>query len=391
MAPSPLSGLLVVDLSRHLPGPLAARLLADLGARVIKIEEPRAGDPVRLAPPRHRGTGALAAILLAGVESLALDLKQPAAREVLEALLARADVLLESFRPGTLARLGFPPDHLDKINPRLIVCQLSGWGQTGPYAPKAGHDLTYQAVAGTLSATAPAMPAVPVADLTGAWSAVTAILAALWQRQATGAGTTLDAALFDAAVHSNLVGWAAEAEAPQPLGKPHGLAGHLPCYAIYPSRDGHPIALATLERHFWERLCQATNRPDLARSLYDPTPKAHRKVAQLLKSRTRQEWQELFARLDLPAHPLLAPGEAKIHPQTQARGILETGPEGFPRLGFPVLFDGRRPRGNPQIPQLGEHTPGVLEELGLPGKKGRGVGKAWSLRRWILERLPRRG
>ncbi|MES1211402.1 MAG: CoA transferase, partial [Acidobacteriota bacterium] len=128
---------MVVDLSRHLPGPLAAHLLADLGARVVKIEEPALGDPVRHAPPRRGATGALGGLLLSGVESVALDLKQPAGRRVLEALLERADVLLESFRPGTLARLGFAPEELRARHPRLILCSISGWGQSGPYSARA--------------------------------------------------------------------------------------------------------------------------------------------------------------------------------------------------------------------------------------------------------------
>lgn len=388
MPPSPLADLLVVDLSRHLPGPLTGRLLCDLGARVVKVEEPRLGDPVRLAPPRRRGTGALASVLLAGVESLALDLKEPAALAVLESLLAKADVLLESFRPGTLARLGLPPHRLSEINPRLVVCSLSGWGQTGPYAARAGHDLTYQAVAGTLAATAPQMPGVPVADLAGAWSAATAILAALWHRGVTGEGTTLDASLFDAAQHANLIAWSAEEGGSKGLGEPHDLAGNLPCYAIYESRDGHPIALAALELHFWKRLCEAAGRGDLAGHLYDPSPRAHRKVAQLLKSRTRAEWEGLFERLDLPAAPLLTPAEARAHPQAQARAVLTRGAEGFPRLGFPVLFDGMRPRGRPQVPALGGQTNEILEELGLPKRKRKGVGKAWSLKRWVLAWLP---
>jgi crotonobetainyl-CoA:carnitine CoA-transferase CaiB-like acyl-CoA transferase len=129
---SPLSGVLVLDLSRHLPGPLAARLLADLGARVVKVEEPAEGDPIRNSPPVRDGIGALGAILLAGVESVALDLKQPGGREALERLIARADVLIESFRPGTLARLGFPPEELRAHHPRLVIASISGWARTVP-------------------------------------------------------------------------------------------------------------------------------------------------------------------------------------------------------------------------------------------------------------------
>ncbi|HXT51322.1 MAG TPA: CaiB/BaiF CoA-transferase family protein, partial [Thermoanaerobaculia bacterium] len=164
MAAAPLRGLLVVDLTRHLPGPLGARLLADLGARVIKVEEPQAGDPVRAAAPLVGGKSPLAAMLLAGVESVALDLKQPAAVEALRGLLARADVLLESFRPGTMARLGLAPEVLRERYPRLVICSLAGWGQTGPYSARAGHDITYQAIGGALASTG-VTPPIPVADV----------------------------------------------------------------------------------------------------------------------------------------------------------------------------------------------------------------------------------
>ena len=201
MSAAPLRGSLVVDLSRLLPGPFAARILADLGARVVKIEEPELGDPVRLAPPfRRDGTGELAARLLGGLESVALDLKREPARGVLERLLARADVLLESFRPGTLARLGFDPERLAEEHPRLVVCSLSGWGQSGPHAGRAGHDLGYQAAAGSLAATGQ-MPHLPTADLLGSWSAATAILAALLGRQASGRGARIDASIYDAVRH----------------------------------------------------------------------------------------------------------------------------------------------------------------------------------------------
>ena len=216
---APLSGVTVVDLSRYLPGPFAAHLLASLGARVLKVEEPTLGDPVRFAPPFVGGRSALAAPLLAGVESVALDLKKPAARAVLEDLLEDADVLLESSRPGTLARWGLEPETLRRRFPRLVICSLSGWGQDGPVAGRSGHDLTYQAVAGTLAPTA-TMPAHPWADLVGGWSMCGSVLAALVERGRTGAGTWIDAALFDAAVHANLLGWAGDADRPRAAGEP---------------------------------------------------------------------------------------------------------------------------------------------------------------------------
>lgn len=376
----------MVDLSRHLPGPLAAHLLADLGARVLKVEEPRRGDPVREAPPVREATGALAALVLSGVESVALDLKQPAAQEVLHRLLSRADVLLETFRPGTLARLGFAPEALRERHPRLVVCSLSGWGAEGPYAKRAGHDLTYQALAGTLASTT-TMPAVPVADLIGAWSAVTAILAAVVERERTGQGSRIDAALFDAGFHAGLTAWAAEADGPKRIGKSLPLSGALPCYNLYRTSDGHPMALAALEPHFWERFCNAAGKPNLIRRQYDTSLRSRQLVQELIGSRTRSEWMDLFAREDIPAEPVLTPDEARVHPQAAEREMLRRGPDSLLRIGFPARIDGERPRSGDKVPGLGEHTAAVLEELGMTDRASRrelrqsGVGSRFSWRR----------
>lgn len=392
MSATPLAGLLVVDLTRHLPGPLAARLLADLGARVIKVEEPSLGDPVRQAPPLVEGRSALAAILLAGVESLALDLKSGEARAVLEALLATADVLLESFRPGALGRLGLAPAELRRRFPRLVILSVSGWGQGGPWAARAGHDLTYQAVAGSLAPTARA-PAVPVADHVGGWAAATAVLAALYERQRTGDGAWIDAALLDAGAHANLVNWAAEAGGRHDVGEPLGLSGALPCYAVYRTRDGRALALAALEPHFWRRFCDATGRRDLRRRQYDRTPAARRAVAELVAGRTSEEWLAILRARDIPGETVLAAREALDHPQVRRRAVVETGDDGLPRLGFPALFDGARPRAAASFPELGAHTRSVLAEWRLAAatlprrqRRAAGIGPRFSWRR-LLARL----
>ncbi len=390
MSASPLSGLLVVDLSRHLPGPLAARLLADLGARVVKVEEPEKGDPIREAPPQRKGQGALGAILLSGVESIALDLKQPAAVAVLERLIARADVLLDSFRPGTLARIGLAPEELRARHPRLVHCSVTGWGPSGPYAARAGHDLTYEAVAGALAPTA-SMPAIPVADLIGAWSAVTAILAALHERQRTGQGSHVDAALLDAGLHANLLSWSAEAGGHKGVGELLPLTGALPCYNLYKTADGAWIALGTLEPHFWYRFCNAVGRLDLVRKQYSSSDRARRKVEELMRSRTRAEWMEVFAREDIPAEPVLSAQEAREHPQVRERGLVGEGEDGMPRLGFPARLDGERPRGGERVPGLGEHTEALLEELEMGGGRRReGVGPRLSWRQRVLRWFRRR-
>ena len=376
-AASPLRGLLVVDLTRHLPGPLAARLLADLGARVIKVEEPREGDPVRAAQPLVRGESPLAGILLAGLQSVALDLKQPAAVEALRGLLARADVVLESFRPGTMARLGLAPQVLRERYPRLVICSISGWGQEGPYAARAGHDITYQAIGGSLAASG-ATPGIQVADVVGAWSAVTSVLAALLARERGGAsgenseggGAWIDQALLDAAVHANVTGWAAEAAGAKAVGEPLPLTGALPCYGVYKTRDGGRLAIGALEPHFWERFCEAAGRRDLRRSQYSTSDRARRKVAKLVASRTREEWAQLLADHDVPVEPVLALGEASTHPQVLARGVLHHAADGLPRLGFPARFDDARPRGSDAVPELGADTDAVLAERGSGSPTG---------------------
>lgn len=385
MTPRPLSGVLVVDLSRLLPGPLTARLLADLGARVVKVEEPKLGDPVRMAPPLAGGASALGSLLLAGVESVALDLKKEPARRVLAALLERADVLLESFRPGTLARLGFPPEELERRWPRLVVCSLSGWGQDGPRAARAGHDLTYQALAGTLAPTA-RVPGVPLADLLGAWSAALSVTAALVRRGADGAGTRVDASLYDAALHANLTNWAEETGGARSVRQKLALSGALPCYNLYATADGGYVALACLEPHFWERFCAAAERPDLEGSGYDTDPAARRAVQELIGSRERAVWAELAERHDLPLEPVLSAAEALDEPQARHRKVVTRGPDDLPRLAFPARIGGERPEGGEEVPALGQHTEAWLEELGVEtegGARKSGVGARGRLKRTV--------
>jgi crotonobetainyl-CoA:carnitine CoA-transferase CaiB-like acyl-CoA transferase len=367
VTPRPLAGLLVLDLTRHLPGPYASRLLADLGARVVKVEEPTAGDPVRAAPPLRAGESLLAAALLAGVESVALDLKRPAAREVAARLAERADVLLESFRPGGLARLGLAPETLRERNPRLVLCSLSGWGQQGPLAARAGHDLTYQGLAGLL-APAGAEPAFPAADFLGAWAAVAAVLADLLERQRSGRGRAIDAALLDGALHANLTAWTEEAERPRAVGERLPLTGAHPCYALYRTGDGELFALALLEARHWRRFCEEAGCPEIAGQADDPAPSVRRRVAEVMAGRSRAAWEDFFAARDLPAGPVLSAEEALAHPQARARGVVGI-EEGRVSLGFPALFDGERPRAGGSVPAVGAHTLALLEELGHPAAR----------------------
>ncbi len=387
--PSLLDDLLVVDLSRNLPGPLVSRLLGDLGARVIKVEEPTLGDPSRHMPGGKGGTSSLSAMLLAGHQSLALNLKKDTARECLEEMLITADVLVESFRPGTLERFGLSPTALRQRYPRLIICSVSGWGQDGPDAQRAGHDLTYQAIGGSL-AGGRGMPAAQTADIVGAWSATTSVLAALHRRHRDGQGCWIDSALLDAAGHASVMAWAAETESPRADGEPLLLTGAVPCYNLYPTKDGGRLALAALEPRFWKRFCAAVGRRDWLLRQYETDGAVHREVAELVAGRTREEWVGLFAEHDIPADPVLSAAEARAHPQVKVRDLIREGDDGLPQLGFPARFDGERPRVDASTPGLGEHTGKVAREFGLaPELSARqrrvgGIGRRFSFKRWVM-------
>jgi alpha-methylacyl-CoA racemase len=294
--------------------------------------------------------------------------------------------MIESFRPGTLARFGLPPEELRQRFPRLVIGSISGWGTDGPYAARAGHDLTYQAIAGTLAPTG-AMPGVQVADQVGAWSLVSSLLTALLDRERTGEGRHVEVSLLDAGLHANLTAWAAEAEGPKGVGERLPLTGAFPCYNLYATADGRRLALGALEPHFWERFCRAAGRPDLLRHAYSSSPRVRREMEALFRGRTASQWMALLGPLggvDVPVEPVLSAAEAKAHPQVLASGVLATGPDRLPRLAFPARFDGERLAAGGAVPKLGEQTREVLAEAGAKDLAGEpGVGRRFSLKRWL--------
>ncbi|MEO1370318.1 MAG: CaiB/BaiF CoA-transferase family protein, partial [Acidobacteriota bacterium] len=352
-----------------------------------KVEEPKLGDPSRQAPPFVENRSSLATLLLAGHESVALDFKKPLAKELLEELLMSADVLVESFRPGTLDKVGLGAEELRSLFPSLIVCSVTGWGQDGDYAWRAGHDLGYQAIAGTLAAGG-GMPAVQVADVVGGWSAALAVSSALHRRALTGRGCWIDQALLDAAGHSALTAWAAEADGAKKVAEPLMLTGAIPCYDLYRTRDDGTLALAALEPKFWRRFCQHAGRKDLILKQFSADPSVRRQVADLVATKTREEWAAFMSEHDIPAEPVLSPREALEHPQVQSRDLARRGDDGLLRLGYPAKFDGERPRGGDELAAIGQHTDAVLKEFSLGGaigsftKRRGGVGQRFSFRRW---------
>lgn len=345
-----LAGLKVLDLSMYIPGPLATLWLSDLGAEVIKVESP-AGDPMRtMGPVDADGTTAFYKLANANKTIVALDLKSGDGKARLAEMVARADVLLEGFRPGVMERLGFGIKRLHEINPRLVHCALSGYGGTGPFATRAGHDVTYLAVTGLLAASGPAerpiMTFPPLADHAGAMLAVNSILAALLKRSTTGKGTTIDISLAEAALSwmGGVLTMAHRWGDPQ---REHDLInGGAAFYRIYKTLDGRFAAIAALEEKFWHSFCTALGKPEWIVRQAEPLPQAAliAEMEALFASRTLAEWTELLEPADCTFEPVLEPHEVAGHPHHRARGFTHVSEQGLVEVLLPVLMEGERPR-----------------------------------------------
>jgi crotonobetainyl-CoA:carnitine CoA-transferase CaiB-like acyl-CoA transferase len=374
MTQLPLRGVRILDLSRLLPGPFCTLVLADLGAEVIKVEEPGGGDYLRGLPPLAGDTGAQFLALNRDKRSITLDLKNPAGREVVLRLCERVDVVVESFRPGVLDRLGLGWTALSARNPGLVLLSISGYGQDGPLKERAGHDLDYIALAGLLAlwqgaSAAPAPPPVQLADLCGGglWGVI-GVCAALYARRESGAGRHLDLSMTEGALALLIPQLAAARQAGvQPRQGEGILGGGQPNYQVYETSDGQQLAVGALEPKFWAALSRALGRPVDFNVLAGPTEERARLTAELralFRRKTRAEWEALFAAHDACVEPALSLAEVPAHPQHAARQIFFTLDD--PRRG--ALREARTPFGSPEghspAPALGEHTEAILREAG---------------------------
>ncbi len=320
---APLSGVRILDLSRYLPGPFLTRILGDLGAEVIKVEPVR-GEGMRWMPPHVDGVGATFGGLQAGKDSVAVDLKDPAGVALVRAMASQVDVLVEGFRPGKLDALGLGPDTLMDLNPRLIVCSLTGYGQTGDMSAVAGHDLNYLARAGLLGLSGPAgapplVPGVQVADVGGgSLPGAIGVLAALIERDQTGRGRHLDIALARGAVAFGAVAFPSHAAGFVERRGAGMLTGGAPCYRCYRASDGRYLALGALEPNFFGAFCTLAGKPELAGSMYARGDEALAVIAELdslFATRTAQEWIDLCAGQDVCLEIVRTPDEAMAAPE----------------------------------------------------------------------------
>jgi crotonobetainyl-CoA:carnitine CoA-transferase CaiB-like acyl-CoA transferase len=382
MSHLPLEGIRVLDLTRLLPGGFCSLLLSDFGADVIKVEDTAMGDYVRWAPPYYEGADqtARSALFLAlnrGKRSIRVDLKSGGGKEVLLRLAKDADVLLESFRPGVLDRLGVGYERLSSENPGLVYCAITGYGQDGPNRDRSGHDTNYLGLGGLLALTGeaggpPVQSAGQIADIGGgALMGVIGILIALREREQSGEGQFVDCSMFDGSL-SWLAMVAAEtfASGRSPRRGEVQLAGALTCYRPYRCADGY-VTLGALEPKFWAAFCRGVGREDLLPGAFDPPGSdTHRAVEEIFSSRTREEWRAFASEYDCCLEPVLELEEALESDLVRARQMVATLAQ--PGAGHPVRLLGvpiklRRTPGDPSRapgPALGEHTEQVLRDAG---------------------------
>jgi CoA:oxalate CoA-transferase len=381
----PLQGIRVLDFSRLLPGPWCTQMLADLGADVIKVEQPGIGDPARHNPPDYRTLSVYFCNVNRGKRSIALDLSSNAGREVALRLIDRADVLIESFRRGVTTRLGIDAEAARARNARLIYCSITGFGQDGPLAAVPGHDLVIQAMTGLMNVqpvadVIPPVPGFQAADYAGATSALSGILAALLRRDRTGEAAMLDISMFDSLLamgNVTLTGAMARA-AGSPAVPGMEVWGRNPRYCTYRTRDGKAVAVSLLETRTWQHFCRHIGRPDLIAEDESPRDRhsTHGDRAALFRDTltayfAAHDRDGVVAELldvDVPICPVSTPEEALAHPHVAARGLLDriehSSEGGIPRLANPLARSGLARTAEREPPALGADTDAVLAELG---------------------------
>lgn len=377
----PLEGLLIVDLSRVLAGPYCTMTLGDLGARVIKIEEPAKGDDTRSwGPPFWRGESTYFLSLNRNKESLTLNLKSESGKEILWRLIARGDILVENFRPGTLARLGFDWEAMHRRNPRLIYCAISGYGQTGPQSHRAGYDLIAQGEGGVMSVTGepdgpPLKAGVSQADVVAGMWATIGILTALAAREKTGRGQMIDSSLIEGQL--GLLTYQAynfwSGHDPSRMGNRHP---NLTPYETYAAADGH-LNVGVGSEGLWKKFCTAMEAPEMAelpefrtaRDRLENRALLERELAPRFARRTVEDWLDCLGKAGVPCGKVRSVAEALSDPQVLARGLIHELPHpgipDFKVVGLPVHLSETPGEPLSAPPALGQHTMSLLTELGF--------------------------
>jgi crotonobetainyl-CoA:carnitine CoA-transferase CaiB-like acyl-CoA transferase len=354
-------------------------LLGDLGADVVKVEEPPCGDPTRALPPQVGEDSAAHAALNRNKRSLAVDLRTAAGVEVVRRLASRADVFLEAFRPGALTRRGLGPELLLAENPRLVHCSLTGYGQQGPHAVRAGHDIDYLAVGGFLGSNCdgegrPVVPMAQVADVAGALLATIGILAALQARERTGKGQVVDVSMLAGVAALMTLPVTRRQAGPEPGDE---LAGAFACYRVYRCRDGRHLAVGALEAKFWEALCRAVGLADRIGRQWERGPRGRDTIAafeRVFAERDRDEWVRALRNIEACVEPVLDLDEAfTAGPAAALLATQASGPQHFATPACPVRLQDTPAAIRRSAPRFGEHTHEVLLEAGYSADQIEGM------------------
>ncbi|MBP1949815.1 CaiB/BaiF CoA transferase family protein [Virgibacillus litoralis] len=375
----PLKSTRVLDLTRLLPGPYCTMLLADFGAEVIKVEDPDSGDYARAFHPKIAGNSAMFHSLNRNKKSVCLNLKLPEDKHVFLQMVKNADVVVESFRPGVMERLGLGYEQLKAVNPGLVYCAITGYGQTGPYANRPGHDLNYLSYAGLLDLMGekdgnPIIPATTIADIGGgAYPAVTGILMALLNKEKTGKGQFIDISMLD-----NVISWM-QTLLPDYLAtnnKPNRgeqmLDGGKACYAVYETIDGRNISVGALEPKFWTAFCKAIGKSEfipLQDDSLDKQLQLKQEIQRIILTKTLSEWMEVFSDIDACVSPVLTFQEMIKHPQIISRGMIQQINDSafgqMRQIGVPIKLSETPGVIRCSAPKIGEHTDEVMKEMGV--------------------------
>jgi len=376
----PLEGVRILDLSRYLPGPFCTQILADFGAEVIKVEDPKGGDLGRSLTPCIEGESARFYTVNRNKKSISLDLRKKEGKAIFKKLVASADVVVDQFRPGVMAQMGLGYDQLREINERLIYCAITGYGLTGPLRDVAGHDLNYLSLAGVTGLTGtyqgpPAMSGVQIADIAGGTLyAVIAILLALASREKNGKGQLCDVAMLDGSISllaytlGEWSGWGRLPERGNDV-----LTGGYACYNVYQTKDNQYVSLGAVEDKFWAEFCERIGRPEYIKMQWDTAqqPEVIADVKEIMRGKTRDEWVEFFASSDICFTPVLTLEEMCEQPQVVARemilklrNVMNSGKD-VALTGVPVKLSETPGKAVLTFPKLGEHNEEILTAMGF--------------------------
>ena len=375
-----LDGVTVLDLSLFLPGPAATQLMADHGARVIKVENPAAPEPTRSAdafPWQQGGETVMFRNTQRGKESIALDLKSTAGKKALLALARKVDVVVEAFRPGVAQRLGIDYESLSGENPGLVYCSISAFGQTGPWKDRPAHDTATVAAAGILDVTrspegdsGPAIIGVPIADMLSSYLALSGILMALYRRQLTGSGDFVDISMFESvlAASPNILGPVFGGDQAPDRMKERTHGGHA-MLNIYETADGQYLALGGGEHKFVEALFKGLGRPDFIKNVVGPAGDSHGPAIAFLRdtfrSKTRSDWERWFEGRDICWSPVVSLWEAWQSEHVRERGMRFQDSDGNDHIGSAIKFSSEAAEITTRLPSVGEHTAAIIDELDL--------------------------